>query len=131
MLRRRRFLVNSAKFKNSCLEEHLQTVASEKIYNYRSITVENALPNFFNFLWIFPRFKDSKELEETLAKKVLAFNLIPCLKLMWSASFMSLNAILWLLLLSHFLSLKGFLSSWRLYHLVVFIAVLLDKRTLL
>ena len=48
-LRLRCFPVNSAKCKNSCLEEHLRTAVSEKIYNYRSITVKNMLPDFFYF----------------------------------------------------------------------------------
>ena len=41
------FPVNSAKSKNSSLEEHLRTSACKKIYNYSSITGKNILPNFF------------------------------------------------------------------------------------
>ena len=66
-LRLRCFSVSSPKFKNSCLEEHLLTAVSEKIYNYRSITVKIYCQISSIFLWIFLRFKDSKELEGTSA----------------------------------------------------------------
>ena len=99
-LRYRCFLVNSAEFKNSCFEEHVRTVASEKIYNYRSIIVKKIYCLISsNFLWICPRFKDSKELEETSANRSFSFCILfPLWKLMWSASFMSFNAIFRLLL---------------------------------
>ena len=112
----------------------METTASEKINNYRFITVKNILPNFFLFPLNISSIQrlspitasERKEPEETSAKKKFSFSILfPIWKLMWSISFMWFNTFLWMLLLSiSFLSQfsQFFISSWRLYHLVVFIA---------
>ena len=84
--------------------------------------------------------------KKTLAKKSFSFStLFSTCNLMLYTSFMSLNAFLWIL--SYILQLKIiwisscfsfflqfleiFISSWKLYHLVVFIAKLLDDNLIL
>ena len=102
------------------------------------------LPRFKGFHQELPKYV--KSFQRAFSKESFSFStLFPICNLMLSTSYMSLNAFLWMLLyllqlkiiwisfsisfFSQFLQIL--ISSWRLYHLVVFIAKLWDDNLIL